>query len=254
MRILLPPSETKRLGTRATKLDLSKLSFNELAVDRLKLLSELARVSAQKNAPERIGIPKTLQNQLIGNVEIWQSPTSPAIEIYDGVLFDALDFSTLSTAAKARALGTLVITSAAFGFVGAGDLIPAYRLSATSKLLRNQTLSSYWKSAMTKIDFADELIIDLRSGSYENFWIPKDPANYLRIKIMELNATSGRKQAVSHFNKATKGQLARALVQSRKVLSTPDQAKQYLESLGWEVVDETIDRNQPRTVEVLTRG
>jgi cytoplasmic iron level regulating protein YaaA (DUF328/UPF0246 family) len=253
MRILLPPSETKRIGTSGNRLRLDQLTFPELEPARLRILRELIKVSKLKDAPTRIGISERMRELLDSNTSIWNSPTSPAIEIYDGVLFDALDFKSLSNASKQRATESLLITSAAFGLVGAGDFIPAYRLSATSKLLKNATLSAYWNQALRSIDIEEDLIIDLRSGSYENFWSPHEGVNYLRIKIMELDSNTGRKQAVSHFNKATKGKIAREFVQTRKHLRTHEDIERLLTYSGWKIAGESFDRRNLRTIEVLTK-
>lgn len=253
MRILLPPSETKRIGTSNNHLRLDQLTFPELEPARLKILRDMIKVSKLKDAPNRIGISERMRELLDSNTTIWTSPTSPAIEIYDGVLFDALDFKSLSSASKQRAFESLLITSAAFGLLGAGDFIPAYRLSASSKLLKNATLSAYWNRALSTIDIDEDLIIDLRSGVYENFWSSHEAENYLRIKIMELDSRTGRKQAVSHFNKATKGKIAREFVQTRKNLRTHEDIERFLTSRGWKIVGDSFDRKNFRTIEVLMK-
>ena len=68
------------------------------------------------------------------NRRLRDAPTMPAIDRYTGVLFDALDASTLSTEARAFAATTVVVHSALFGLVGALDPIPAYRLSHDSRV------------------------------------------------------------------------------------------------------------------------
>jgi cytoplasmic iron level regulating protein YaaA (DUF328/UPF0246 family) len=64
---------------------------------------------------------------------------------------------------------------------------------------------------------ARELIVDLRSGSYAGLGrIP----GAVRVQVLAERA-DGQRTVVSHFNKAHKGHLARALVSSR---SEPDSA------------------------------
>ena len=70
------------------------------------------------------------------NLALSESPTLPAIHRYTGVLYDALDIESLRGTALSRAYARLAIGSALFGLVGADDPIPAYRLSASSKLTR----------------------------------------------------------------------------------------------------------------------
>ena len=59
----------------------------------------------------------------------------------------------------------------------------------------------------------DGLLVDLRSSTYAAFWRP--PAELARrvATVRVLHEVDGRRQVVSHFNKATKGRLVRALLE-----------------------------------------
>jgi uncharacterized protein len=64
-----------------------------------------------------------------------------------------------------------------------------------------------------------ELVVDLRSGSYAAFGrLP----GAVKVEVL-VEHSDGRRTVVSHFNKAHKGRLARALVTSR---SEPGDAAQ----------------------------
>ena len=85
------------------------------------------------------------------------------------MLYDALDIQSLRGTAQSRAHARLAVGSALFGLVRADDPIPAYRLSASSKLPGQPTLAARWRPVLEPVlaEIAvEELVVDLRSGSY----------------------------------------------------------------------------------------
>jgi cytoplasmic iron level regulating protein YaaA (DUF328/UPF0246 family) len=107
-----------------------------------------------------------------------------------------------------------------FGLLRADDLVPAYRLSATSKLPGRPPLATRWRPHMEPAlaEMAEsELIVDLRSGSYAA--LGRLPGA-VRVDVVAERA-DGKRTVVSHFNKAHKGRLARILATTR---SEPDEA------------------------------
>ena len=136
------------------------------------------------------------------------------------MLYDALDIGSLRGAALSRAHARLAVGSALFGLVRADDPIPAYRLSASSKLPGQPTLAARWRPVLEPVlaDIAtSELVVDLRSGSYAA--LGRLPSA-VHVDVVAEHA-DGHRTVVSHFNKAHKGRLARALVTSR---AEPDDA------------------------------
>jgi hypothetical protein len=92
--------------------------------------------------------------------------------------------------------------------VRAPDPIPAYRLSAGSSLRGLPTLRSLWRPALTPVLAAvDELVVDLRSGSYAAL---APVADAVTVDVLS-ERPDGSRAVVSHFNKAHKGRLARKL-------------------------------------------
>jgi cytoplasmic iron level regulating protein YaaA (DUF328/UPF0246 family) len=166
-----------------------------------------AAVRALKLGPKQGG-------EVDRNRAIPSSPTMRALERYTGVLYDALDVQSLRGAAAGRATKRLAVVSALFGLLRADDRIPAYRLSASSKLPGRPTLAARWRPALEPVlaDVAErELVVDLRSGSYAA--LGKVPGAVTVEVIAEHG--DGRRTVVSHFNKAHKGRLARALATTR---------------------------------------
>lgn len=215
MLVLLPPSETKRAGGDDSPLRLDRLSFPDLDPVRKALLDEVVELSADREASRRaLGLSPKQDAEIDRNAALFSAPTMPAIDRYTGVLYDALDIGSLRGAGAARARQRLAVGSALFGLLRAGDPVPAYRLSAGSKLPGGTTLAARWRPVLEPV-LADicarELVVDLRSGSYAA--LGRLPAA-VRVDVLAEHA-DGRRTVVSHFNKAHKGRLARALATTR---------------------------------------
>lgn len=214
MLVLLPPSETKSDGGADAPLDLAELSMPQLTETREILVGALVTLAADVEASQiALGLGPTQADEIERNAKLWVSPTRPALERYTGVLFDALDAPSFTKAQKSKAMSRLAMGSALFGAVRAGDLIPAYRLSGGSKLPGFGTLRSLWKPELSRAITAeaDGLVIDLRSGTYQQLGPVADAV----IATVLTQKPDGTRTVVSHFNKHHKGLLARALTLSR---------------------------------------
>ncbi len=221
MIVLLPPSETKRAGGDGPPLDLDRLSFPALNGLRAALVDELVALSADvAGARKALGLTAKQDAEIERNAKLSSTPTLPAIDRYTGVLYDALDIASVRGAAAARARARLAVGSALFGLLRADDPVPAYRLSAGSKLPDRPTLAARWRPALEPVlaeIAAQELIVDLRSGSYAGLG---RIAGAVRVNVLAEHA-DGHRTVVSHFNKAHKGKLARVLATSK---AEPDDA------------------------------
>ena len=211
MLIVLPPSETKSFGGDHPPLDWDSLSFPELNSVRKQIAADLVALDDPFTV---LGISDKLAAEVEANQQLLTSPTAPAILRYTGVLYDALAAGTLPN----EALQRLAIGSALFGVVRAGDLIPHYRLSGGTKLPTRSssttpTLKSRWGGLITEVlSSADDLVVDLRSGTYQQLGRLKT-AITVRVESVQ---PDGSRKVVSHFNKHYKGELARVLALSEQ--------------------------------------
>ncbi|MGB3481393.1 MAG: peroxide stress protein YaaA [Mycobacterium sp.] len=214
MIVLLPPSETKRTGGDGAPLDLARLASPKLTPLRTELIDDLVHLASDRPASRAaLGISAAQDAEIDRNAALLSSATMPAIRRYTGVLYDALDVDSLTGAAAGRARARLAVGSALFGLLRADDQVPAYRLSAGSKLPGRPTLSARWRPVLEPVlaDIADqELVVDLRSGSYAG--LGRLPAA-IRVDVLA-ERPDGQRTVVSHFNKAHKGHLARVLASS----------------------------------------
>ncbi len=153
MIVLLPPSETKRTGGDgpAVRLDNLKLAATHSAA-RVALIGELVELAADPPACRNaLGISAGQDAEIERNAALRDAPTMPAIERYTGVLYDALDVGSLRGTAATRARGRLAVGSALFGLLRADDHVPAYRLSASSKLPGQPSLAKRWRPLLEPV-------------------------------------------------------------------------------------------------------
>ena len=237
MLILLPPSETKRSGGEAVPLNLTLLAHPSLNTKRRVLaraLVALARHPEQSRTALKLG--RTQLFEIDRNRELLSSPTLPVIDRYTGVLFDGLDAATLSSCQREFARSHLAVHSALLGPLAALDPIPAYRLSHDSRVpnltLASLTLKQHWGTAVAKtLAQTEGLLLDLRSEAYVALGPrPLRPHSlYLRI-ISE--AADGKKRALNHFNKKSKGEFTRALLEQQHVFNTAAELIDWARSVG----------------------
>ncbi|MFC9984640.1 YaaA family protein [Microbacterium keratanolyticum] len=216
MKILLPPSETKRIGGTGAPWSAAALAMPSLQPQRDRVVDALIALAADPEAASRVlKLSARQRGEITHNAALREAATMPAVDRYTGVLFDALDASTLAAAAR-RWLGQHVwIHSAPFGPVGALDPIPAYRLGAAVSLPGVPPLRRVWADAVSESIAASHprFILDLRSEAYVALGpIPDSVASaYVRVVTDEEGST----RALNHFNKHAKGALVRRLAEDR---------------------------------------
>ena len=206
------------------------LSFPELNPVREQIAADLVALDDPFTV---LGISDKLAAEVEANQQLLTSPTTPAILRYTGVLYDALSAGTLPN----EALQRLAIGSALFGVVRAGDLIPHYRLSGGTKLPTRSssttpTLKSRWGGLITEVlSSADDLVVDLRSGTYQQLGRLKT-AITVRVESVQ---PDGTRKVVSHFNKHYKGELARVLALSEQDPTSIDEVAAIARAAGMTV-------------------
>ncbi|MDR2999227.1 MAG: peroxide stress protein YaaA [Microbacterium sp.] len=211
MRILLPPSETKRPGGTGAPLDLDALALPSLAATRHQAVDALIALSADAAHSQRV---LKLSARQAGDVEhnraLRTAATMPAIDRYTGVLYDALDAASLDAQGR-RWLGAHVLVhSAPFGPVGALDPIPSYRLAAGTALPGIPPMRRHWAEATSTALAEERFVLDLRSEAYVA--LGPVPAS-VKSEYVRVVTPTGR--ALNHFNKKSKGELVRLFALSR---------------------------------------
>ncbi len=210
MRILLPPSEGKAEPESGEPVDLDSLVF-------------AAELSKQRRALIRAVDSK-----------LRRAPAAQAAEIYTGVLYQRLDLTGLSAAARRRAAKRVLIASGLWGFVRPADRIPYYRLPPSTKLDGVGALSAWWRPALASAmsDEPGETVVDMRSGAYVGAWKPRQ-ATLLAVRAFR--EEKGERKAVSHMAKAVRGDVARALLLARREPRSAEDVAAVAADAGFEV-------------------
>lgn len=241
--LLLPPSETKADGGDGGRLDFETLSFADLNPVRRKLSDALVELSADVPASiAALGLSTRQTAEVSRNAALFGSPTLPALRRYTGVLYDALGYAALTRQEARRANARLAVASALFGVVRATDRIPAYRCSGDSVLPGVGPLAALWRPALEPaLTESADLVIDLRSAAYAQ--LARLPT---AVTVRVVTDTDGRRLAVSHFNKAAKGRLARALAIAPRAPSTVPAVLRIAAAAGIE-----LDRTGERSLDLV---
>ena len=240
MLVLLPPSEGKTAPARGNALDLKQLSLPELTPTRERVLESLvALCEADAEAAAKVlDLGPTQADAIDRNAALLTVATARADRIYTGVLYEALDLASLDAAAKRRASRRLAVVSGLFGLVRIGDRIPAYRLSGDVTLPDLGPVASAWRADLSEVVpdlVGNGLLIDLRSQTYASFFRAQGALAKRTATVRVLHEHNGQRKVVSHFNKATKGRLVRALLESGANPRTPRALTEAFRDLGWTV-------------------
>jgi len=211
--ILLPPSEGKTAPETGDPVDLGSLAFPGLNKTRERLLDVLARLTFPR-ALKYLDVGPGLQAEAQRNLTLRSAPAAPASTVYTGVLYEHLGPFEADN---------VLIASALWGFVRAGDRIPAYRLSINATLPRIPNLAALWREPLRRAMPDEGLIVDLRSGGYVNAWKPRR-ATVLSVRAFHQGKT------VSHMVKATRGDVARVLLGHSP--STPAEVAEIVRAAG----------------------
>ncbi|MDO5634132.1 MAG: peroxide stress protein YaaA [Micrococcus sp.] len=218
MLLLLPPSEGKTAPASGAALDLETLALAEhddVTAARRDMLAALREVSQRDDALTLLGVGASLADEVTANTHLETAPAAPGHRVFTGVLFEALDYASLTAAQRAKAREQVLVFSALFGATRLGDRLPAHRLSIGAKLPGFPGLAAWWKPTLTPALDAlaadGQPIVDCRSGGYAAQWKP--PASQtVTVDVFQLRG--GERTVVSHFAKYTRGLVARALLQA----------------------------------------
>lgn len=237
MLILLPPSETKHPDGSGPPLDVAALRLTSLEPQRRAALDALVALSAdEENAARVLKLSPRQRGEVAVNAALWSAPTMPAMDRYTGVLFDALDAATLDSGAREWLADHVLIHSAPFGPVGAGDGLPSYRLGAGVRLPGLASMKTHWARETTKAiaEANADFILDLRSEAYVALGpVPSEvPSAFVRVVT---RTEGGQVRALNHFNKHAKGAFVRALAQSGAHIGSATELLDWASRNGFEL-------------------
>jgi uncharacterized protein len=228
--ILLPPSEGKAPGGDGPPW---RPATMVLDLDEARRTVLDALVGAMDEPPEvrgnLLGVKgAALDAATRANRDARRSPTTPAIERYTGVLYDALDHRSLGSTERRRLNASVLIFSGLWGAVAPSDPIPDYKLKIGATLPGLGKLSSFWREDLSAAIVAHargRRVWNLLPNEHAAAWRPPVGMRQWSVRFLE-PGTDGSLVAVSHWNKFLKGALVRFLLANPS--ATPDDLR------GWE--------------------
>ncbi|RXJ84049.1 YaaA family protein [Arcobacter sp. CECT 8985] len=207
MKILLAPAETKNSGGKEASFNKGNFFLEELFSKREEVFNKYEEFISKLSIEE---LSKWFGLKKLDEVEKYKhslknKPTMKAIQRYNGVAFDAIEYNSLNSKEQNYIDNNVILFSNLFGPIKADDLIPDYKYKQGAKLPNINVEKFYQDNFTESLDnYLGDEIIDLRAGYYEKFYKIKK-ANVLTFKFIK----DGK--VVSHWAKHYRGALLKHL-------------------------------------------
>jgi len=201
MKILIPPSEGK------TKLKSTGSIFSETNFRFEREVGQIVRLLELIDNEDLKSIYGTSQEKAElfhrQNEDIFKSRCAPAIERYTGVVYEHLNWMSLSEKAKNYMEQHVLIFSGLFGMTTPLTLIPNYKLK-----MNVLSLQYHWNHTLTKALDKEDMVFDLLPQVYRKAYTPNKD-NVIKIEFIVEN--KGKKTSAGHYGKAVKGKFIKFL-------------------------------------------
>jgi len=202
LKILFSPSEGKNPGGDAPAKEL--LGSNSARSDILNEYNDIVKRADENEITQLFGIKKFADCKPYMQ-DVFSSPLMSAIERYQGVAYDYLEYATLDAKAQEYLKRSTIIFSNLYGPLLGGDTIANY------KVKQGNNIGSIVPDKFYKDRFSYQLdlfltkdeVLDLRAGYYDKFY--KSNKEYTTLKFLKNGKT------VSHWAKAYRGIVLREL-------------------------------------------
>lgn len=207
MIILFAPSESKCEGGNLPPLNNESLILPELYSKRLEVIREYEKLVQESNEQQLYDIfgLKDSKTYVRYKQPFCNLPTMKAIERYDGVAYDYLNYTTLSSEQQQYLDINVILFSNLFGPIRAGDSLPDYKLkqgAAIGSFAPEKFYKEHFSVALDTL-IGEEEVLDLRAGFYDKFYVPKNFVTTLKF------LKEGK--VVSHWAKAYRGIVLRQI-------------------------------------------
>lgn len=240
LKILFSPAEGKKSGGNENKREL--FGSNDAREGILGEYNTILKRGDENEIKELFGFKKFSDCKPY-ICDIFNSALMPAIERYDGVAYDYLDFNSLESAAKEYVKSNTIIFSNLYGPLLGSDRIANY------KVKQGNNIGSFAPDKFYKDRFSYQLdlylanceILDLRAGYYDKFYEVKKP--HTTLKFLKDGKT------ISHWAKAYRGLVLRAVAQ--KGINTMSEFM-ALEIDGLSVAEIKVIKNRTEIVYNIT--
>ena len=200
MKILIPPSEGK------AKIKPQEIIFSDTNFQFERNVKQVVRLLNLIDDEDLRSIYGTSQEKAElfhrQNEDIFKSRCAHAIERYTGVVYQHLDWHTLSNDAKDYMNKNILIFSGLFGMTSPLTLIPDYKLK-----MNVLSLQYHWAPVLTEALKNEDIIYDLLPQVYRKAYVPNKNTFQIEFKV----EGKGKTKAAGHYGKAVKGKFIRFL-------------------------------------------
>jgi uncharacterized protein len=196
LKILFSPSEGKNSGGNENKNDL--FGATNARDEILSTYNEIVMSGDEDAIKKLFGIKKFTDCKPY-IVDIFHSDLMSAIERYQGVAYEYLNYKKLNLNAKEYLKKNTIIFSNLYGPILGGDSIANYKVKQGNNI-GNIVPDKFYKerfSYQLDLFLNNEEILDLRAGYYDKFYKVTKP--YTTLKFLKNGKT------VSHWAKAYRG-------------------------------------------------
>ena len=196
LKILFSPSEGKNSGGQDMKKDL--LGASNARDEILDAYNKIILSKDEERIKKLFGIKKFSDCEPYV-CDIYTSPLMYAIQRYQGVAYDYLEYASLDVKAQEYLKSNTIIFSNLYGPVLGGDTIANYKVKQGNNVGKIVPDKFYKERFTYQLDLylGQDEILDLRAGYYDKFYKVTSP--YTTLKFLKNGKT------VSHWAKAYRG-------------------------------------------------
>ncbi|WP_457747388.1 YaaA family protein [Sulfurimonas sp.] len=205
LKILFSPSEGKNSGGSAVQNNL--FGASNAREEILRKYNDIVLSKDEEAIKQLFGFKK-FSESLPYIVDIFNSPLMPAIERYQGVAYDYLQYKEQKEEVQKYLQANTLIFSNLYGPILGGDTIANYKVKQGNSIGDIAPDKFYKERFSYQLDLylAEHEILDLRAGYYDKFY--KTKQNYTTLKFLK-----GGK-SVSHWAKAYRGIVLREVAKA----------------------------------------
>ena len=202
MKILIPPSEGKANIKKPMDIKFGETDFKYMDEVRkvIRLLSLIGNTEIRSIYGTSQEKAELFHRQ---NQDAFNSRVCHAIDRYTGVVYDHIEWETLTEDAKDFMDKHVGIFSGLFGIVSPKTLIPNYKLK-----MNVQALQHFWRPILTNILKEEDLVIDLLPQVHRKSY-DKKGVNVVEVEFLIFNKNSQKTSSAGHYGKAVKGEFIR---------------------------------------------
>jgi hypothetical protein len=206
LKILFSPSEGKNSGGNTPQKPL--LGAINARDEILKSYNTIVQSGNEEAIKELFGIKKFSACEPYV-VDIFETTFMHAIERYQGVAYDYLNYKEQNQTTKEYLQKNTIIFSNLYGPIFGGDTIANYKVKQGNNIGEIAPDKFYKERFSYQLDLllGDNEILDLRAGYYDKFYKVTKP--YTTLKFLKDGKT------VSHWAKAYRGIVLRELAKNK---------------------------------------